>query len=169
MSKEWVHPLFNTVRRDNLTKSIVKAVEELAAEVTGELNMELVDVEFIKEGPDKFLRVYIYKKGGVSIEDCVDVHRKLDSLIDENLDIPGPYIMEISSPGYERAFKKESDYTRYMGEDIEIKLYKPLDGLKVYTGTLTDYSDGIITIIDANGTKIFNEADTAKVNRLFKI
>lgn len=149
--------------------NIVREVEEMADAVTRELNMELVDVEFIKEGPDKFLRVYIYKEGGVSIDDCVEVHKKLDVLIDEKLDIPGPYIMEISSPGYERAFKKSSDYIRYMGEEIEIKLYKPLDGVKIHTGILHDYSDGMITIMNEDSTRVFKEADTAKVNRLFKI
>ena len=95
--------------------SIIKAVEAIAEKIVEEKNMELIDVEFVKEGPDKFLRIYIYKIGGVGIDDCVAVHKELDKKIDEKLDIPGPYIMEVSSPGYDRAFKKAADYHRKMG------------------------------------------------------
>lgn len=149
--------------------NIVKSVEEIARNIAKGKGLELVDVEFVKEGPDKFLRIYIYKKGGVSIDDCVIVHRELDKKIDEQLDIPGPYTMEVSSPGYDRAFKNPGDYLRYMGEEIEIKLFKPLDGNKTFSGRLTGYEDGIITIETDKGNLEFKEKETAKINRIFKI
>ncbi|MCK5758132.1 MAG: ribosome maturation factor RimP [Clostridiales bacterium] len=149
--------------------SIIKAVEAIAAGIAEEKNLELIDVEFVKEGPDKFLRIYIYKSGGVGIDDCVTVHKELDKKIDDQLEIPGPYIMEVSSPGYDRAFKKAADYHRYMGEEIEIKLYKPVDGIKKYSGVLKSYENGNITVETDKGTLEFNETDTAKVNRIFKI
>ena len=125
---------------------IVKTVESFARDIAEAKGLELVDVEFVKEGPVKFLRIYIYKSDGVGIDDCVAVHRELDKMIDEQLDIPGPYTMEVSSPGYDRAFKKPDDYRRYMGEVIEIKLYKPLDGNKIFSGKLISYENGLITI-----------------------
>ncbi|MCD6322343.1 MAG: ribosome maturation factor RimP [Clostridiales bacterium] len=149
--------------------SIIKAVEAIAEKIVEEKNMELIDVEFVKEGPDKFLRIYIYKIGGVGIDDCVAVHKELDKKIDEKLDIPGPYIMEVSSPGYDRAFKKAADYHRYMGEEVEIKLYKPLDDFKKYSGVLKGYENGIITVVTDNGILEFKETETAKVNRIFEI
>ena len=149
--------------------SIIKAVEAIAEKIVEEKNMELIDVEFVKEGPDKFLRIYIYKIGGVGIDDCVAVHKELDKKIDEKLDIPGPYIMEVSSPGYDRAFKKAADYHRYMGEEVEIKLYKPLDDVKKYSGVLKGYENGIITVVTDNGILEFKETETAKVNRIFEI
>lgn len=149
--------------------SIIGAVKEIAERIVEEKNLELIDVEFVKEGPDKFLRIYINKSGGVGIDDCVAVHKELDKRIDDQFEIPGPYIMEVSSPGYDRAFKKAADYQRYMGEDIEIKLFKPLDGIKKYSGVLKSYDNGLITIETDKGTMEFNETETAKVNRIFKI
>ena len=149
--------------------SVIKAVEAIAAPIIEEKNLEMVGVEFVKEGPARFLRIFIYKKGGVGIDDCVTVHKELDKKIDEQLDIPGPYTMEVSSPGYDRAFKKESDYRRYMDEDIEIKLYKPLEGTKIFSGKLIGYENGVITIETESGKREFKETETAKVNRIFKI
>lgn len=149
--------------------SIVKSVEAIARKIAFDNGVELVDVEFVKEGKDKFLRIYIYKSGGVGIDDCVSVHKELDKKIEDQLDIPGPYTMEVSSPGYDRAFRKPEDFQRYMGEEIEIKLYKPIDGSKVYTGKLANYENGNITIENDNENLEFNEKDTAKVNRIFKI
>ena len=148
---------------------IVKTVESFARDIAEAKGLELVDVEFVKEGPVKFLRIYIYKSDGVGIDDCVAVHRELDKMIDEQLDIPGPYTMEVSSPGYDRAFKKPDDYRRYMGEVIEIKLYKPLDGNKIFSGKLISYENGLITIGTEGGTMEFEEKETAKINRIFEI
>jgi ribosome maturation factor RimP len=167
--KSGCSPLFSTVRRITVADSIVKAVEEIAGKVAWKNGLELAGVEFVKEGKEKFLRIYIYKKGGVSIDDCVAVHKEADKLIDELLDIPGPYIMEVSSPGYERAFKTETDYRLFMGEEIEVKLYKPVDGLKKYTGKLKGYENGEITVVTENGEMKFKEEETAKVNRVFRI
>ena len=148
---------------------VVKAVEAIAHKVLADTDLELVDVEFVKESGDRYLRIYIYRDGGVGIDDCVAVHRKIEKLIDDNVDITGPYTLEISSPGYDRAFRKESDYIRFMGEEIEIKLYKAKDGIKKFTGTLTGYDKGIITIENEEGVMDFNEEETAKVNRFFRI
>ncbi len=167
--KEWVCPLFNTVGRDMMAGKNISAVEVLADSVAKANGLELTGVEFVKEGTEKFLRIFIYKSGGVGIDDCVAVHKELDKQIDELIDIPGPYTMEVSSPGYERAFKNTADYKRFMGEEIELKLYKPLNDKKKFTGRLTGFENGVISIETEGGTMKFKEEETAKVNRIFKI
>ena len=99
---------------------VISTVTGLAEEIAGRHGLELVDVEYVKESEDWFLRIFIYKKEGVGIDDCVSVHRELDSAIEETIEIPGPYTMEVSSPGYERAFKKPAEYERYMGEMLRM-------------------------------------------------
>lgn len=109
-------------------------------------DIEVVDIEYVKEGKDWYLRVYIDKPEGISIEDCEDLSRYLSDRLDEVDPIKHKYILEVSSPGIERPLKKPKDYERFKGEKIYVKLYQPVDGRKEFVGLLKDYKDGNVYI-----------------------
>ena len=118
-------------------------------------NLELVDVEYVKEGSDYYLRVYADKEGGITIGDCEIVNRALGDLLDQDDYIGDAYILEVSSPGLTRPLKKEKDYAKSIGKLIDIKLYKAVEGIKEYTGILKEYDKDNITIeVDDNLIKI---------------
>ncbi|NDO45799.1 ribosome maturation factor RimP [Clostridium sp. MD294] len=147
--------------KQNNTESKVLAILEPILE---EKALELADLEFVKEGPNWYLRVYIDKDGGVTIEDCENVSRILEKKLDETDPIEQAYILEVSSPGIDRPLKKPEHFEKYIGEIIDIKLYKPLEGKKEYQGELKQFNDGVITIIEENGTeKQFVQKETASV------
>lgn len=126
---------------------ITDVVTALAEPVVRENGCELWDVEYIREAGQWFLRVYIDKTDGVSIEDCERISRALDTILDEADPVPGSYVFEVSSAGAERELKRPSDFDRYIGASVEVKLYKPLNGSKSYPGKLTAYNDGNVTIL----------------------
>ncbi len=111
-----------------------------------ENNYELVDIEFVKEGPHRYLRVYIDKEGGVSLDDCQAVSTFLNQKLDEIDPIEENYYLEVSSPGVERTLKKDSDFTKFKGKKIQIKLYQTINGQKIIIGTLVDYIDKQIIV-----------------------
>ncbi|WP_137742844.1 ribosome maturation factor RimP [Robertmurraya siralis] len=125
---------------------VIEIVEEIAGPIVDELNLELVDIEYVKEGKNWFLRVYIDKTGGVDIEECGLVSEKLSEKLDEIDPIPYNYFLEVSSPGAERPLKKEKDYERAVGHNVFVKTYEPIDGEKSFEGKLTDYSTDQLTI-----------------------
>lgn len=125
---------------------VTEVVEELAAPILTELGLELVEVEYVKEGKDWFLRVYIDKEQGVDIEDCGHVSEKLSEKLDEVDPIPHNYFLEVSSPGAERPLKKEKDFENAIGKYIFIKTYEPIDGEKTFEGTLNNFDGRTITI-----------------------
>ena len=111
-------------------------VMPLLEPIVAEKKLELVDLEFVKEGANWYLRVYIDKEGGVSIDDCEAVSRELEAKLDTEDPIEQAYILEVSSPGIDRPLKKEADFEKFSGDIIDIKLYKALDGKKQYQGKL---------------------------------
>lgn len=115
--------------------------EELVMPIVEENNFELVDVEYVKEGGNFFLRVYIDKEGGITVDDCEIVSRQLSDLLDEKDFIPSAYILEVSSPGLDRPLKKEKDFARSLQKEVDVKLYKPLNKEKEYRGILIDYDE----------------------------
>ena len=125
-----------------------KRIEELIQPTVTEMGYELVDVEFVKEGPNWYLRIFIDKKGGVTIDDCEAVSKTLEKIFDEKDPIEQAYFLEISSPGIDRPLKKKEDFIKYNGEMVDVKLYKPYEGSKEYTGKLVGYdeNDGTVTI-----------------------
>ena len=138
-----------------MKKNIAEAVEELCAPLAGRLSLEIYDVEYVKEGPDRFLRVYIDKPGAVvSIEDCEALSRLLDPALDEADLIPERYYLEVSSVGLDRPLKKEKDFRRFMGEKIEVRLFKALAGRREFTGRLMSFDNGIFEIMDDGGQAI---------------
>ena len=126
--------------------------------------LELVDLEFVKEGVNWYLRVYIDKDGGVNIDDCEAVSRALEVKLDEKDPIEQAYILEVSSPGIDRPLKKDADFVKYQGEIIDVKLYKAQDGSKQYQGRLLGLEDGVLSIEEENGNVVkFEQKDIASV------
>ena len=123
----------------------------------------LWDVEYVREGGEWFLRLYIDKDGGVDIDDCEAVSRAVDPVLDEKDPIPESYRFEVCSAGLERVLKRPSDFERFLGEPVLVKLYRPKDGRKEFPGVLKGYKDGDITI-SAGGQEItFEKAEVALV------
>ena len=128
---------------------IEERTEALVLPIIEEHHFELVDVEYVKEGADWYLRVYADKEGGINIDDCVLISRALEAKLDAENFIEDAYILEVSSPGLGRPLKKEKDYLRSIGKSIDIKLYQAKENQKEFTGTLKEYSsDHIILTID---------------------
>ena len=135
--------------------SVVETVTNLVTPILDENHFELVDVEFVKEGREDYLRIYIDKPGGINITDCETFSRAMNEILDREEFIDIPYIFEVSSPGLTRPLKKEKDYAKSIGKLIDIKLYKAVEGLKEYTGVLKEYDKDNITIeVDDNLIKI---------------
>ncbi|GAA6237097.1 ribosome maturation factor RimP [Apilactobacillus micheneri] len=127
---------------------ITETVENLVNPILAEHDFYLYDIEFVKESKSWYLRVYIDKKNGINIEDCAlvsdELSEKLDSI--EPDPIPQAYFLEVSSPGAERPLKKPSDFENAIGEYIHVSLYAPIDGNKIYEGTLKEYNDDDLVI-----------------------
>ena len=126
----------------NTVKIVWDIVEPLAAE----LGLSIWDVRFLKEGSQWYLRVFIDKDGGVGIDDCVNLSHAIDGPLDEANPIEQAYILEVSSPGVERDLVRDEHFARYIGEKIKVKMIRPVEGKREFSGILADYSDGNITI-----------------------
>ena len=145
---------------------VVQKVEALVTPIIESLGIELIETEYVKEGPNWYLRLYIDKKGGVSIDDCQAVNDAVTGIIDEADPIAGAYIFEVSSPGLDRPLKSEKDFIRYEGEFVEVKLYAQKAGCDSFEGNLIGKEDGIIRIKNGKGEIIeFTEKETACVKR----
>ncbi len=129
-----------------MSKKVTEIVEEMAAPILEELNLELVEVEYVKEGRNWFLRVYIDKEDGVDIEECGIVSERLSEKLDEKDPISNNYFLEVSSPGAERPLKKDSDFTKAVGKNVHIKTYEPIDNEKEFEGILKDFTGDTVSI-----------------------
>lgn len=136
--------------RKNEIESLTIKISEPIIE---DLKMELVDVEYIKEGPNMYLRLYIDKDGGVNLDDCQNVSQRISEVLDEKDPISENYFLEVSSPGIDRPLKNDKDLKRSIGKDIEISLYKAIEGKKKLTGKLLNYDDENIYIKDEDSTE----------------
>ena len=142
--------------------------ESLIQPILDRMGFELVDVEYVKEGQEFYLRAYIDKPGGITIDDCVAVSREMNELLDEHDYISGTYTFEVSSPGLGRPLKKEKDYIRSMGKELEIRTYKAIDKQKEFYGILTAYDESTVTIVtEEEQTLIFNKSDIALIRLAF--
>lgn len=146
-----------------MAKNTRVLVEEIALPVVEALGFRYVDTEYAKQGQDWLLTVYIDKDGGVLIDDCETVSRALETILDEKDLIADSYILCVSSPGLDRPLKSERDFARFMGKKIDIKLYKPFEGRKEYTGVLTAYTPASVTIETDENEIIFDCKETAKI------
>ena len=142
---------------------ITDKVTELAKPIVEEEGCTLWDVEYVREAGSRYLRVYIDKQGGVDINDCERISRRLDPVLDEADPIPESYVFEVGSAGIERELKRPGDFEAFLGSEVEVKLYQPANGQKSFIGTLVSYDDGV-TEIEVKGKNYrFNKQQTAQV------
>ncbi|HIR84603.1 MAG TPA: ribosome maturation factor RimP [Candidatus Galloscillospira excrementavium] len=137
----------------------------LARPIAEENGCTLWDVEYVKEAGTWFLRVYIDKEGGVDIDDCEAVSRRLSDALDEADPIEGSYTLEVSSAGLDRTLKKPEHFAAFLGSEVDVKLYRPLEGRKEHTGVLRAYDaeSGAVTVETAAGERTFPKKDVAQV------
>ncbi len=143
---------------------IVDMVTELARPIVEEAGCELWDVEYVSEGGQWYLRVYIDKDDGVSIDDCEKVSRALDPILDEKDPVPTSYIFEVSSAGLERQLKLPAHFQKFLGENVEVKLYKPFEGSKLHKGELAAYENGGLTLVSGGKSITFTKEQIAGVH-----
>ncbi len=149
--------------RGVFVKKITEIITELAAPVAEQLGLSVWDVEFVKEGGERYLRVFIDKEDGVGISDCESFSRAFDPVLDEEDPIAESYIFEVSSAGLERRLYRPSDFETYMGSAVTLKTFSPKDGKKEFAGTLSGYADGDVTL-DVDGESIdFTKKEIASV------
>ena len=142
--------------------------EQLILPILERMQFELVDVEYVKEGSTYYLRAYIDKEGGITINDCEAVAREMNELLDQEDFISDSYTFEVSSPGLGRPLKKEKDYIRSMGKEVEIRTYRAINREKEFYGILSAYDENTVTIKTEDGTEMtFEKSDIALIRLAF--
>jgi ribosome maturation factor RimP len=142
---------------------IEQLVEEMVHPILMQQHCELVDIEYKKEGSHWYLRIYIDKPGGVTIDDCQAVSEQVSSLLDKEDPIPHFYFLEVSSPGLDRILKKQSDFERYQGSKVDVSLYQSKNGSKKFTGELLGWEDDQLLIREKNEVRSFSRTEVAVV------
>ena len=142
---------------------VTDQVTAFAQPVVESFGCKLWDVEYVREGSERYLRVFIDKDGGVDIDDCEKIHRALDPILDEKDPIAESYHFEVSSAGLERALKRPGDFEQFMGAPVLVKLYRPRNGLKEIPGILRGYEDGKVTVEAGKETITFEKSQVALV------
>ena len=142
--------------------------EELITPVLDRMNFELVDVEYVKEGGTWYLRAYIDKEGGITVNDCEAVAREMNEILDKEDFVEDSYVFEVSSPGLGRPLKKEKDYVRSMGKEVEIRTYRAINREKEFYGILSAYDENTVTIKTEDETEMtFEKSDIALIRLAF--
>ena len=142
---------------------ITEKVTELAGPIVEEEGCSLWDVEYVREAGTRYLRIYIDKPGGVDIADCERISRRLEPILDETDPIPESYVFEVGSAGIERELKRPKDFEAFLGSEVEVRLYQPVNGQKSFIGRLVSYADGV-TEIEVKGKSFrFGKQQTAQV------
>ena len=154
------------VREREERMKVTDIVTEFAKPIVEQHGCTLWDVEYVREGSERFLRLYLDKEGGVDINDCEAISRAVDPILDEKDPIQESYHFEVCSAGLERALKRPSDFERFMGTPVLVKLYRPRNGAKELKGTLTGYDNGNVTI-DQAGTSVTLEKQEVALVRLY--
>ena len=138
-------------------------IAALALPIVEEEGCTLWDVEYVKEAGTRYLRIYIDKPEGISIDDCERVSRRLDPILDDADPISESYVFEVGSAGADRELKRPGDFEQFMGSEVEVHLYRPVDGSKRFVGTLVSYEDGAVSV-SRNGTVLrFSKEQIAQV------
>ncbi len=148
---------------------VTDTVAALALPVVEKAGCSLWDVEYVKEAGTWFLRVYIDREGGVSIDDCEAVSRPLSDLLDQADPIEGSYTFEVSSAGADRTLKKPEHFAKFQGAEVEVKLYRPREGRKDFVGTLKGYQDGDVTLEINGGEAVFTKQEIALVRLYLRV
>ena len=142
--------------------------EELITPILERMHFELVDVEYVKEGGTWYLRAYIDKEGGITVNDCEAVAREMNEILDREDFVEDSYVFEVSSPGLGRPLKKEKDFRRSLGEEVEIRTYHMIDRQKEFTGILKDYDETTVTIeMEDETEKTFEKSEIALIRLAF--
>ena len=142
--------------------------EELITPILDRMNFELVDVEYVKEGGTWYLRAYIDKEGGITVNDCEAVAREMNEILDREDFVEDSYVFEVSSPGLGRPLKKEKDYIRSMGKEVEIRTYRAINREKEFYGILSAYDENTVTIKTEDETEMtFEKNDIALIRLAF--
>ena len=149
--------------KEGIFLKITDQVAAFAQPVVEANGCKLWDVEYVREGSERYLRVYIDKEGGIDIDDCERVHRAMDPILDEKDPIAESYHFEVCSAGLERALKRPSDFERFMGSAITVKLYRPRNGLKEIPCVLKAYEEGKVTVEAGKETITFEKSEVALV------
>ncbi len=142
---------------------ITELVTEFAKPIIEANGCSLWDVEYVREGAERYLRIYIDKDGGIDISDCEKIHRAIDPILDEKDPIAESYHFEVCSAGVERALKRPADFEAFMGSPVLVKLYRPRNGLKEIPGVLRGYADGKITVEAGKESITFEKSEVALV------
>ena len=153
---------YRTESETDMSK-ITDIVSQLVKNPVEDEGCSLWDVEYVKEANSWYLRVYIDKEGGVSIEDCERISRRLDSVLDEADPVPDSYIFEVASAGADRELKRPSDFKQFLGREVEVKTYWAIEGQKLFVGVLKEYNGGNVTITIGNRDIFFTGQDIALV------
>lgn len=151
-----------------IKKEIEEMIFNLVEPIAKNMKFDLVDVEYVKEGPYMYLRTFIDKEDGVTIDDCQDFSRLASEKIDDVDPIKDNYFLEVSSPGIDRPFKKDKDFKRALKKDVEVSLYKQLNNSKKYTGQLLSFDEDSITLNFEDEIIKLNRNDIAKINLAIK-
>ena len=146
-----------------------KKTEELITPILESKGLSLWDVVFEKEGKEYYLSAYIDKPGGVTVNDCEDVSREMNEILDREDYIKENYTFVVSSPGLDRPLKRERDFINSIGREVEIKTYKAIDGYKEFTGVLTAYDKDTVTIDEDDGERIFQRKDISMIRLAFEL
>lgn len=142
--------------------------EELITPILERMHFELVDVEYVKEGGTWYLRAYIDKEGGITVNDCEAVAREMNEILDREDFVEDSYVFEVSSPGLGRPLKKEKDYVRSMGKELEIRTYRAINRQKEFYGILTGYTEDTVTIQPEEGEALtFQKNEIALIRLAF--
>ena len=142
---------------------VTEIVSQFARPIVEEHGCSLWDVEYVREGSERYLRIYLDKEGGIDIDDCEKIHRAIDPILDEKDPIAESYHFEVCSAGLERTLKRPEDFVRFMDSAVLVKLYRPRNGLKELPGMLRGYEDGRITIEAGKETITFEKSEVALV------
>ncbi len=160
-------PLFCLSKRGCEKMASKKQIEELALKVITpiceEQNLECVDAEFVKEAGHYYLRIFLDKEGGITVNDCEAASRAFEVIFDKEDPIKDPYILEVSSPGLDRPLKKDKDFERHLGDMVELKLYKSIDKVKEFSGVLETFDNETVTVNVDDKVMVFNRKDIAMI------
>ena len=161
-------PLLSFERKIKINTNIESKVESLIAEKIKKLGYELYDVEYVKEGKDYFLRIFIESKKGISLDDCEKVSNEINDILDKADYIKEQYFLEVSSTGIEKILKKDKHLEKNVGQEVQLKLFKPIDKNKLYVGILEDFNDDEIIIKIENEKRVFEKNNISQIKTVYK-
>ncbi|MQN00640.1 MAG: ribosome maturation factor RimP [Lachnospiraceae bacterium] len=150
-------------------KEYERKTEEFITPILERKGLSLWDVVFEKQGKEYYLTAYIDKPGGVTVDDCEEVSREMNEILDREDYIRENYTFVVSSPGLDRPLKRERDFINSIGREVEIKTYKAIDGTKEFTGVLKAYDQDTVTVDEGGGDRVFDRKDIAMIRLAFEI